>query len=110
MQDMSPQGNLPDSEIPGAPGVERWPEYRHLKRKRRHFSRRKTKKIVRITLIVVVHIIFIAFLIYIWIKFAYSSAKNYPLKGDTVTAVASFEDAPRINSPSSVGSWWTINT
>ena len=105
MQDMSPQANLPDSEIPGAPGVEQWPERRHLKRKRRRFSRRKTKKIVRITLIVAVHIIFIAFLIYIWIKFAYSSAKTYPLEGDTVTAVASVENGRRINSPSSRSSW-----
>lgn len=105
MQDMSsPQANLPDPEIPGAPGVEQWPEHRHLRRKRRRFSRRKTKKIVRITLIVAVHIIFITLLIYIWIKFAYSSAKTCPL-GDTVTAVASVENGPRINSPSSVSSW-----
>lgn len=104
MQDMSsPQANLPNSEIPGAPVVEQWPEHRHLRRKRRRFSRRKTKKIVRITLIVAVHIIFITLLIYIWIKFAYSSANTHPLKGgDIVTAVASVEDGPRIDSPLSV--------
>jgi hypothetical protein len=87
MQNMSPQADLPDSGIPGAPSVEEWSQHPHLRRKRHRFSRRKTKKVVRITLIVVVHIIFIAFLIYIWAKFAYSSANTHRLQNDTVAEV-----------------------
>jgi hypothetical protein len=105
MQDMSPQADLPNPEIPGAPGVEEWSRHPHLRRKRRRFSRRKTKKVVRITLIVVVHIIFIAFLIYIWTKFAYSSAKTYPLRGETVTTLASIEGGSCINSVLWVTPW-----
>ena len=42
------------------------------RRKRRRFSRRKVKKVTRWTLIITLHVIAIALLIYIWIKFATS--------------------------------------
>jgi hypothetical protein len=111
MQNMSPQADLPDSRIPGAPSVEEWSQHPHLRRKRRRFSRRKTKKVVRIILIVVVHIIFIAFLIYIWTKFAYSSSKAHRLQTDAIAEAIWAGNWPCINtgarsaSPSSVNAW-----
>ena len=87
MQNMSSQTDLPDSKVPGTPGIEEWSQHPHLRRKRRRFSRRKTKTAVRMTLLVVVHIIFIAFLIYIWTKFAYSSVKTHRLENNTVAKV-----------------------
>jgi hypothetical protein len=85
---MSPQWDSPHSEISAAQDpVEQWPHHRHPKRKRRRFSRRKTKKIVKITLIVAAHIIVIALLIYSWTKFAYSSAKTDSLSLDAIAMV-----------------------
>ena len=98
MQNMSPQADLPDSRIPAAPSVEEWSQHPHLRRKRRRFSRRKTKKVVRITLIVVLHIIIIAFLIYIWTKFAYSSEKTHTLQHETIGVVARLGKAAGINT------------
>lgn len=88
MQTMGSQSDLPNSDAPAAQGaVDLWPEHRHRKRKRRRFSRRKTKKIVRIALIVAAHVILIVILIYIWTKIAYSSKQAWPPK-DSVVACA----------------------
>src|ERR1039458_7315712 len=85
---MASQTDLPNPDVPAAEGaVDQWPQHRHQRRKRRRFSRRKTKKIVRITLIVAVHVILIGVLIYIWIRIAYSEARVRPLK-DFVVACA----------------------
>jgi hypothetical protein len=69
---MSPEPDLPtaNSSAVQEPSNE-WPQ-RHHRRKRRRFSRRKVKKVVRLTLIVALHLVAIAILIYIWVKFAYS--------------------------------------
>jgi cytoskeletal protein RodZ len=95
---MSRQADMPHSEIPAAQrSAEQWPDYRHPRRKRRLFSRRKTKKTVRITVIVLLHIIIIAFLIYIWTRIAYSSAKTRTLRNETV-ASACLEAASGIHT------------
>jgi cell division protein FtsL len=70
---MSPEPHLPTANSPAVQEpFEEWPSRRHHRRKRRRFSRRKVKKVVRLTLIVALHVIAIAALIYIWLKFAYS--------------------------------------
>src|ERR1035441_5202791 len=85
---MGSQSDLPSSDIPAAQGaVDQWPQHRHRPRKQRRFSRRKTKKVVRIALIVAAHVILIVVLIYIWIKIAYSSTRLQPSKEDSVVAV-----------------------
>ncbi len=70
---MSPDPDLPTTNSPAVQEpFDEWPQRRHNRRKRRRFSRRKVKKVVRLTLIVALHVIAIAVLIYIWVKFAYS--------------------------------------
>ena len=70
---MSPEPERPTANSPAVQEpFEEWPDRRHHRRKRRRFSRRKVKKVVRWTLIITLHVIAIALLIYIWIKFAYS--------------------------------------
>lgn len=69
---MSSEPNLRTANSPAVQEpFDEWPERRH-RRKRRRFSRRKVKKVVRLTLMVALHVIAIAVLIYIWLKFAYS--------------------------------------
>jgi hypothetical protein len=73
---MSPEPDLPTANSPAVQEpFEEWPQGGH-RRKRRRFSRRKVKKMVRLTLIVALHIIAIALLIYIWVRFAYSPGLN----------------------------------
>ncbi|MFZ0312893.1 MAG: hypothetical protein WAL85_09320 [Candidatus Korobacteraceae bacterium] len=86
---MASQSDLPSSDVPAVPGaVEPWPRHsHHPRRKRRRFSRRKTKKVVRITLIVALHVILIGVLIYIWTKIAYASARTPPSKDSGVVMV-----------------------
>jgi len=67
-----PTANSPAVQEP----FEEWPQRGHHRRKRRRFSRRKVKKVVRWSLIITLHIIAIALLIYIWIKFATSPGLN----------------------------------
>jgi hypothetical protein len=69
---MSPQSETPPGSAPAMQETyEEWAQFRHeLKRKRRRFSRRKVNKVVRIILFAALHVIAIALLIYIWIKFA----------------------------------------
>lgn len=70
--EMSPESKLPTANSPAVQEpFEEWPQRRH-RRKRRRFSRRKVKKVVRWTLIIALHVIAIALLLYIWLKFAYS--------------------------------------
>ena len=73
---MSPEQARPSANSPAVQEpIEGWPQ-RRQRRKRRRFSRRKVKKVVRWTLIITLHIIAIAVLIYIWLKFAYSPGFN----------------------------------
>ena len=93
MQTMGSQSDLPNSDPPAVQGaVGQWPEHRHRKRKRHRFSTRKTKKMVRIALIVAAHVILIVVLIYIWTKIAYSSKQARPPK-DSVVACAGWSPA-----------------
>src|SRR5580704_7322625 len=102
---MSPQADSPHSKISAAQDpVEQWPHHRGPTRKRRRFSRRKTKKIVQITLIVALHIIIIALLIYIWTKFAYSSAKTDSLRLHPTAVVTCAGNAPITTSNVKCGS------
>jgi hypothetical protein len=79
VQTMATQSDQPSSDIPAVQGaLDQSPQHRHRRRKWRRFSRRKTKKVVRVTLIVAVHVILIAILIYIWTKVAYSSTRVWP--------------------------------
>ena len=71
-----PQHPLVTDRSDVAESLKDWSQHRHHRRKRRRFSRRKVKKVVKLSLIITLHIIAIALLIYIWVKFAYSPGFN----------------------------------